>query len=92
MILTTIFNLFANLWIELFNLLPQLPNYPEQVKNVIQTFLNLVFQAGELILFFLPPFSICGILINLSIALEGFVIAYYLMVWILGKLPIINIH
>ncbi len=92
MILTTIFNLFANLWINIFNVLPQLPNYPESVKNVIETFLDIVFNAGELILFFLPPYQLCVILINISIALEGFVIAYYLMVWIFGKLPILNIH
>lgn len=92
MILTTIFNFFANIWIELFNLLPTLPNFPESLNNVINTFLDLIFQSGELILFFMPPFWLLEILITLSLVMEAFVIGYYVFMWVLNKIPIINIR
>lgn len=91
MILTTIFNFFGNMFIELFNVLPTLPNYSQDIKNVIQTFLDLIFQSGELILFFLPPLAICRTLINLMLGLEAFIIAYYVFMWVLKKIPIIDV-
>ena len=91
MILNAIFNLFANAFIILFNALPSLPSFGNEIKAVIETFLNMIFSAGELILFFLPPFWVCSSLITISIVMEVFVIAYYIMMWILGKIPIISI-
>lgn len=92
MILTTIFNLFGNMWIGLFEMLPTLPNFPVQFTNAIDQFINIIFQFGELIMFFLPPWWLLEILIYFSIVLEIFVIAYYVLMWILGKIPIIDIH
>ena len=91
MILTTIFTLFANAYIIIFEALPSLPNYSQEIKQIIDTFLNIIFSAGEIILFFLPPFWVCETLITLSMVMEAFVIAYYIMMWIIGKIPIISI-
>lgn len=91
MILNIIFNLFANAYIILLNALPSLPSFSNEIKQIIDTFLNMIFSAGELILFFLPPFWVCSTLITISIVMEIFVIAYYVLMWVLGKIPIINI-
>lgn len=91
MILTTTFNLFANAFIIIFNALPNIPNYSQEIKEVIETFFNMIFSAGELIMFFLPPYWLCDKLITLSIIMEGFVIGYYITMWTLGKVPIINV-
>lgn len=91
MILNAIFNLFANAFIILFNALPSLPSFGNEIKGIIDTFLELIFSTGELILFFLPPFSVCSTLVTISIVMEVFVIGYYILMWILGKIPIINV-
>lgn len=91
MILSTTFNLFANALIVILNALPSLPNFSNEIKEVVETFLNMIFSAGELILFFLPPYWLCDALITLSIIMEGFIIGYYFMMWTLGKIPIISV-
>lgn len=91
MILTTTFNLFANAFYNLFSALPTLPTYPQNIMNTLNSVLDIIFQFGELILFFLPPWWLLEILVTYSLILEGFVIAYYVFMWILNKVPIINI-
>lgn len=91
MILNTIISLYINAFIIIFNALPSLPSFSNEIKGIIDTFLNMIFSAGELILFFLPPFWVCSTLITISIVMEVFVLAYYVLMWVLGKIPIINI-
>lgn len=91
MIFTTTFNLFANAFYNLINALPTLPNYPLEMMTILNQVLDIIFQFGELILFFLPPWWLLEILVTYSIILEGFVIAYYVLMWLLNKVPIINV-
>lgn len=87
MIFEAILSLIKVLIKFVFNLLPNLPNVPTAVSNVISEYINLICSNCTFISFFLDV-SYVKVIIVLLIALFGFRQAYRFIMWIYHKLPI----
>ena len=90
MILTTTFNLFANAFINLIELLPTLPNIPNQIMRDINGVINLIFDNVGLFGLFIPLNTI-KLLVPIFITGWTFFHLYDLIMWVIEKIPMLNI-
>lgn len=89
MILETILNLLKNLLFFVFNWI-NLPSMPETFVNSVNSFLDLIFNNLTILGFFVRIETI-KIAIPILIILINFDKIYKLTIWILRKIPFINL-
>lgn len=89
MILEAILNLLKNLLFIVFGWI-NLPAFPEDLTNSINSFLDLIFNNLNLLGFFIRP-STLTLSIPILIALLNFEKLYKLTIWILRKIPMLGI-
>lgn len=89
MILEAILNLFKGLLFIVFGWI-NLPAFPEGFTSSINSFLDLIFDNLTLLGFFIRPLTI-QIAVPILIALLNFDNLYKLTMWILRKIPMLNI-
>lgn len=89
MIIETILNLLKNLLFVVFGWI-SLPAMPEGVTNSITSFLDLIFDNITLLGFFIRPVTF-GIAIPVLIIILNFDKVYKLTMWILKKIPMLNV-
>lgn len=89
MILETIFNLFKGLLFIVFGWI-NLPAMPIGITDSINSFLNLIFDNITLLGFFIRPITF-QIAIPVLIIIMNFEKIYHLTLWILKKIPMLNV-
>lgn len=88
-------NILNFLWDLLFILIDLLfgwiniPAFPEELKNSINSFLDLIFNNLDFLGFFIRPLTL-KIVIPLLIFLFNFKYIYKLVMWIIRKIPFLN--
>ena len=89
MILEAILNLFKTLLYTCFSWI-NIPAFPSDLAENINTFLDLIFNNLTLLGFFIRPVTL-QISIHILIILLNFDELYKLTMWILRKIPMLNI-
>ena len=89
MILEAILNLFKTLLYACFSWI-NIPAFPSELTENINTFLDLIFNNLTLLGFFIRPITL-QISIPILIILLNFEELYKLTIWILRKIPMLNI-
>lgn len=75
----------------IFSIIPPLPNLPDELINSIYSYLDLIINNGlALIGLFIRPSTILA-LVPIAIAIANFEYIYRLIMWILKKIPLIDI-
>lgn len=69
-----------------------LPHLPDNVLNYIEYYFALIMDNGLAILTFFMPMGFVKILIPLVILLSTFEYLYYIVMWVLKKIPAVGIH
>lgn len=90
MIIETLLNLIFSLLKFVFSWL-QLPGFPEELTSSINSFLDLIFNNLTLVGFFIRPATLT-ICIPILIILLNFERVYKFTMWLLRKIPFINIQ
>lgn len=90
MIIQLILNLLKTLLFTVFSWI-NLPQFPEGLTNSLNNFIDLIFDNLNLLGFFIRPVTIT-IVIPVLIILINFDKIYKLTMWILKKIPMLNIH
>lgn len=83
-------NIVGSLVSLVFGILPNLPDLPQSAYNSINSFLDLIFNYAGLIDVFIPLQHI-KILVPLIIIVVNFEHIYNLVMWVLKKIPALNI-
>lgn len=68
-----------------------LPDFPPEVAEGISTFFDFIFDNCSLLSFFIRPTTV-RIVIPIVIIALNFEHIYHFTIWILKKIPILNIH
>lgn len=89
MILEAILNLFKGLLFICFSWI-NVPDFPTELTNNIDAFLDLIFNNLTLLGFFVRPITL-QIAIPILIILLNFENLYKLTMWILRKIPMLGI-
>ena len=90
MIIQLLLNLLKTLLFSVFSWI-NLPQFPEGLTNSLNSFIDLIFDNLNLLGFFIRPATIT-IVIPVLIILINFDKVYKLTMWILKKIPMLNIH
>jgi hypothetical protein len=90
LIIQLILNLLKTLLFSVFSWI-NLPQFPEGLTNSLNSFIDLIFDNLNLLGFFIRPATIT-IVIPVLIILINFDKVYKLTMWILKKIPMLNIH
>ena len=90
MIIQLILNLLKTLLFSVFSWI-NLPQFPEELTNSLNSVIDLIFDNLNLLGFFIRPVTIT-IVIPVLIILINFDKVYKLTMWILKKIPMLNIH
>lgn len=90
MIITLILNLLKTLIFAVFSWI-NIPSLPESITNGLNSFLDIIFNNITLLGFFIRPITIT-IVIPVLIILLNFDEIYKFTMWILKKIPMLNIH
>lgn len=86
MILETLFGpIFSGLQ-GILSIIPQIPDFPEELTNAIDNFFNLLFSNSGLVGFFVPM-NLILIALPLALAIINFERIYNFIIWIVKKLP-----
>lgn len=88
MILEAILNIFKALLFVCFSWI-NIPSFPEDLINTINSFLDLIFNNLTLLGFFIRPLTL-QISIPILIILLNFDHLYKLTMWILRKIPMLR--
>lgn len=72
------------------SLLEVLPDMPIQVTNVIDSFFDIIFQGATLVNLFID-INYVGVLFGIYLALVLFINGYKIVMWVLNKVPMIDI-
>lgn len=90
MIIEAILNLLKTLLFTVFGFI-NLPAFPEDIMTNLDSFLDLIFDNLTLLGFFIRP-STLTLTIPLLIILINFDKVYKFTMWIIKKIPMLNIH
>lgn len=90
MILEALMNLVYVILDGIMNLLDLLPDFPQTLVNSVDSFFDLLFSNMSLLGFFVRIETI-KILIPLWIVVHNFEHLYTFIMWIVRKIPVINV-
>lgn len=88
MIIQVILDLLKNVLFTVFGWI-NLPNLPDELLNAVDLFLDLIFDNAGVLGFFIRPITIT-ITIPVVIIILNFDKLYKLTMWILKKIPMLN--
>ena len=89
MVTQTMISFWLNLFFKVFDFI-KIPDFPESLQESLDKYLDLIFNGINLFGFFVRPQTI-QIVIPLIIIIINFDKIYKLTMWILKKIPILNI-
>ena len=75
----------------ILNFLDLLPDMPEEVVTVLDEFFDLIFTNGWSIACFVIPMDFALMLLPLVILVANFERVYHLIMWVLRKIPLLEI-
>lgn len=85
--------LFSTKILEIFfSLFPDIPNIPTELQNKIFNFLDMIFSNSENILGLFIRIDTIKIVVPVLILIINFDKIYYLLLWVLKKIPILGIE
>lgn len=90
MIIELLLNVFMTVIKAVFSWI-SLPDFPPEVAEGISTFFNFIFDNCSLLSFFIRPQTI-KIVVPIVILACNFEHIYHFTIWILKKIPMLNIH
>lgn len=90
MILLILIQGIVALQISVFSLLPDLPNLPDAVISGVNAFLDIIFDNVGILGLFIPINTV-KIVVPLVIAIANFDRIYKLVMWIIRKVPFLDI-
>ena len=90
MIVSAVLGLCEMLLTIIFALLPDIPNFDSNVLDSLNDFINLIFDNLDLLGFFID-IELIGALIPWLIIILNFEHIYDFVMWIVRKIPILNI-
>ena len=90
MIVTAVLELCEMLLTIIFGLLPDIPNFDSGVLNSLNGFINLIFDNLDLLGFFID-IELVSALIPWLVIILNFEHIYDFIMWIIRKIPILNI-
>lgn len=90
MIVSAVLGLCEMLLTIIFGLLPDIPNFDSNVLDSLNDFINLIFDNLDLLGFFID-IELIGALIPWLIIILNFEHIYDFVMWIVRKIPILNI-
>lgn len=90
MIISTILNLLKMLLFTCFGWI-NLPSLPAEITSNVDTFLGMIFDNLTLLGFFIRPSTLL-LVIPVLVILLNFNQVYKFTMWILKKIPALNIH
>lgn len=82
---------FYNIFTKLLGWLT-LPKIDDNVVSSIEDYISLIVEYGESIFTFFVPSYIYKSALILLLAIVGFKYGYYLVMWILKKIPMVGIN
>lgn len=91
MIIEGILNIVTGLLYFVLDLLPNIPNLPQELTGAITTVLDLIFDNVGLLDLFLP-LNIVKIIIPLWLVVDNFDKIYSIAFWIIKKIPMLGIE
>lgn len=91
MIIEFLFSLILELFNFILEILPDIPNMPEDLTNALNNYTQLIFDNSSVVSFFLPM-NIVKIAIPLVIVIINFDYIYNAIIWILKKIPMLGIE
>lgn len=91
MIIEFLFSLILELFNFILEILPDIPNMPEDLTNALNNYTQLIFDNSSVVSFFLPM-NIVKIAIPLVIVIINFDYIYNAVIWILKKIPMLGIE
>lgn len=68
-----------------------LPSYDNDILSSLYNFFSILFDSGGQLISFFIPHNIFSVGIPLLVAIFLFEYLYYLVIWILKKIPIISV-
>ena len=89
MIITLILNALRGLLFGVFSWI-NIPGFPDDIMNGVNNFLDIIFGNLSLLGFFIRPVTL-SIVIPILILLLNFEEVYKFVMWILKKIPVLNI-
>lgn len=89
MIIEALLNLISSIFQFVFNLLPDLPQFPSRITAAISSFLDLIFSNVGILGVFVS-IDLVKILVPLILVVINFDHIYHLVLWILKKIPFLN--
>lgn len=90
MIILGLLQALSGILISILSLLPDLPQLPESILNGLNNFLDLIFNNSGLLGLFIPIPTI-KVVVPLVLLIINFDKIYKLTLWVLNKIPIIDI-
>ena len=90
MIIESLVNLFLKIITFLLDKLPTIPQIPTDVSNTIYGFVDFVFENVGLLGVFVP-LNLMKIIIPVWLIVEAVVTIYSITMWVIRKIPIINV-
>ena len=90
MIILGLLQALSGILISILSLLPDLPQLPESILNGLNNFLDLIFNNSGLLGLFIPIPTI-KVVVPLVLLIINFDKIYKFTLWVLNKIPIIDI-
>lgn len=90
MILEILFNFIFTAVEGFLTYIPALPTIPDSIRTGVFNFIDLIFDNVGLLGVFVPINTLKTI-IQLVLVIEVVEIAYFVVIWVLKKIPFINI-
>lgn len=69
-----------------------LPSFPSELTNGFNSYLNIIFDNSMSIISFIVPWNIVKIGLPIALLVANAKYIYFLVMWILAKIPMLNIR
>lgn len=74
----------------IFGILPDIPQIPTELSSLVDSFFDLIFDNSGLVGFFVP-ISTIKIALPIAIVIINFEHIYSLVMWVVKKIPMLNL-
>lgn len=91
MLIELLLDMIQNIFTFLFGLLPNIPQVPTSITTPINTFFDFIFNNAGIIGVFVD-INLIKVIVPLTILVINFNNIYKLFMWIIRKIPMLNIH
>lgn len=91
MLIELLLDLIQNIFTFIFTLLPNIPQVPASITTPINSFFDFIFNNAGIIGVFVD-INLMKTIVPLTILVVNFDNIYKLIMWIIRKIPMLNIH